>query len=168
MEIATRFEKVQGPQVRVGIWIITQLKDPVSVFVPVPGASLYPEGYNRQSDRLPLDLRRTGNLLSLLRDPRGSHKIGNDAGALLWIGPRDMLLIRSPRVAGASYPDQGSSAEVYTNMDPLPYVELELLGPLHDLKPGDRIEQTNHYTLMRRTGASPVDEARRVLGEVGR
>ena len=52
-------------------------------------------------------------------------------------------------MVGAEYPDEGSSAEVYTNSDPLKYVELEMLGPLQTLKVGDSVSQTNTYTLSR-------------------
>lgn len=171
MIIVTRYEKVDGsPQLgadvatnRVGIWIITQLKDPLAVYVPVPAGSIFPEGYIRQSEALPLDLTRSGNLLSLRRNPGASHKIGTDASSLLWVGERVSLRIDAPRSSGVDYPDQGSSAEVYTNPDPLKYVELEMLGPLQDLKVGMSVYQTNTYTLSRRTEANPDSEARRIL-----
>lgn len=171
MIIVTRYEKMDGsPQMgadvgtnRVGVWIITQLKDPLAVYVPVPNDSVFPEGYTRQSEALPLDLTRSGNLLSLRRNPGASHKIGTDASSLLWIGERVCLRIDAPRLKGMEYPDQGSSAEVYTNPDPLKYVELEMLGPLHDLKVGMSVYQTNVYTLSHRTEADPDAEARRIF-----
>ena len=83
------------------------------------------------------------------RDRTKNTKIGNDSSKLFWIGEQWVLKIESPRVAGAIYPDQGSSAEVYTNADPLPYVELELLGPLQTMKVGGSISQTMKYTLGR-------------------
>ena len=54
--------------------------------------------------------------------------------------------IDSPRVADAEYPDPGSSAEIYANADRNAYVELELLGPLRVMKPGDQTEGTSIYT----------------------
>lgn len=164
LTITTEYEKVTGDPRPVSVWIITQLKDPARVYVPVPKDSKYPEGYNRQSKDLPLDLKVENGLLSLRRDPKANHKIGNDAGTLLWIGEKQMLRIDSARVPGAEYPDQGSSAEVYTNADPAPYVELEMLGPLRTLRVGERIQRTNTYTLIRRTETNVVDAARKALG----
>jgi hypothetical protein len=164
MKIRTTYLKVDGEPRKVGIWTITQLKDPVSVFAPIPRKSMYKDGYNKQSDALPLGLIVSGNMLSLRRDPSKSTKIGNDGDALVWIGEKKALKIGSPRIANAEYPDQGSSAEVYTNGDPLPYVELELLGPLHTLKVGDQIEQTMTYELFQRQETEPAAEAQRVLG----
>jgi hypothetical protein len=163
MTITTTYEKVEGEPRTIGVWIITQLKDPERVFIPLPAKTLTPEGYNRQSKELPANLQRSGSMLSLTRDPKLSTKIGSEAGALLWIGEKHSLRIDSPRVAGATYPDQSSSGEVYTNPDPLKYVELEMLGPVSTMKVGDRIERSNTYTLFRRGSGTAEEEAKRLL-----
>ena len=147
---------------RSGVWVITQLDDPVLMYMPAPNPSPYPEGFNRQSDKLPLGLETTDGMLTMKRSRQDSTKIGNHAGALLWAGEEELLLIESPRVKNAEYPDQGSSAEIYTNPDPLEYVELELLGPLQNMQTGSSIERTCTYTLFRREG--DLDrQARRIL-----
>lgn len=164
MTIVTTYEKVSGDPVRSGVWIITQLEHPVAAFALLPGTSRFPDGYNRQSgDLLPEGLAVDGRLLSLTRDSDRATKIGMDAERLLWVGTDQMLLIESPRVPAAPYPDQESSAEIYTNPNPKTYVELEMLGPLHTLKPGDRISQTNTYTLFPRRHAEAKADAAAVL-----
>ena len=75
-----------------------------------------------------------------------------------------MLRIDSPRVPETDYPDSGSSAEVYTNPNPLQYVELEMLGPLHTMKVGDKIERRNTYTLFHRTESDPAAQVTAILG----
>ncbi len=164
MTIVTSYEKVAGDPVEVGVWIITQLEDPVAAFALLPPKSIFSDGYDRQSgDVLPANLVVDGRLVSLTRDPARSAKIGTDSDRLLWVGTGQMLLIESARVPGARYPDHESSAEIYTNPDPKMYVELEMLGPLHRMKPGDSISQTNTYTLMPRRNPDATAEARRVL-----
>jgi hypothetical protein len=164
MTITTSYEKVSGNPVEVGVWIITQLEDPVAAFALLPPKSIFPEGYNRQSgDVLPANLAVHGRLLSLTRDPERASKIGTDSSRLLWVGFSQMLLIESPRIPEARYPDQASSAEIYTNPNPKPYVELETLGPLHLMKPGDRISQTNTYTLFPRQHEDAAADATRIL-----
>ena len=59
--------------------------------------------------------------------------------------------------------DQGSSTEIYTSPDPLQYIELETLGPLRVMKPKDKIERSNTYTLSRRSKPTPEAEARAVF-----
>lgn len=165
MRVETTYEKVTGLPLDVGIWIITQLQDPVLVAVALPSPSIFPEGFNRQSgDQLPKGLKLEKDLLSLARDPGKSTKIGTDASRLLWVGARHQLLIESPRSADRRYPDQESSAEVYTNPDPKTYVELEMLGPLKRLAAGDTLRQTNTYTLFPRTLADPAADAAKILG----
>ena len=56
MEIETFYHKKKGEPVRVAIWTITQLKDPLLVLMPLPSNSIFPQGYNKQSDALPQDL----------------------------------------------------------------------------------------------------------------
>jgi len=164
LSIVTTYEKVSGKPITAGVWIITQLEEPVTAFARLPAASLFPDGYNRQSgDVLPANLKVEDRLLALTRDPARSTKIGTDGDALLWVGAQQMLLIESPRIPGATYPDQQSSAEIYTNPNPKTYVELEMLGPVYTLSPGDRISQTNTYTLIARSQTDPVSDARRVL-----
>jgi hypothetical protein len=149
MTVATTYEKVEGPARTVGIWIITQCREPKLIRVPVPEPTLYEKGYNLQCAHVPPSLKREGAAITLVRDRATPHKIGNDAGSLVWVGEKVSLRIDSPRIAGADYPDNQSSAEVYTNPDPLPYIELELLAPLKTMSVGDRTSRTNVYTLFR-------------------
>lgn len=164
MTITTTYEKVSGEPIQAGVWIITQLAEPVGVFCPIPPRSQFPAGYDRQSgDDLPANLKLEHGLLSLTRDAKKSTKVGTDSSRLLWVGTTQMLLIDSPRLDKGEYPDHGSSAEVYTNPDPKAYVELEMLGPLQTLKPGDTLRQVNTYTLLPRQSSNATTDARRVL-----
>ncbi len=165
LTITTTYEKVTGDPVKVGVWVVTQLRDPVRAFMVLPTKSQFADGYNKQMDALPKDLKVEGGLVALTRDAKNSTKVGSDAGTLIWMDERYVLRIDSPRVPGAEYPDQGSIAEIYTNPDPLPYIELETLGPLSTMKLGDRLARTNTYTLMRRTERDPVAEVRKLLGK---
>jgi hypothetical protein len=167
LRVASAFEKVAGNPRQVSVWVVTQLKDPERVFMPIPAGTLFTNGYTRLGT-VPRDLVITNNLVSLARDPGTGTKIGNDASALLWIGPENALLIESPRVPGlakAAYPDGGSSAEVYTNPNPTAYVELEFLGPLERLAVGEMAERVSVYTLLPRAQASAQAEAARILAE---
>ena len=148
MTITTVFEKLKGEPQNVAVWVITQLKDPEMILVSVPKDTRYAEGFNKQSKELPEYFKVKDGTISLKRDPTKSTKIGTDASVLTWIGAKHGLRIESPRVHNVEYPDNGSSAEVYTNVDPLKYVELEMLGPFKEMKIGDKLEHTNLYTLI--------------------
>ena len=163
MTVTTTYERVAGAPIEVAVWVITQLKNPVVVSAPLGEASGKGSGFEPQSDELPAGLHVADGLLSLTRDPRQNHKIGMRAATLVWIGATELLRIDSALVAGAKYPDDGCSAEVYTNADPLPYVELELLGPLASLAVGESIERVSTYTLGRRTEKDPATEIKRLL-----
>lgn len=176
MTITTTYQRTNREPIKAGIWVITQLKEPERIFIPVQ--TVY-GAYVNLGQKPPPDLKldnvmvsKVGSglmmkggqpLLSLIRNRLDPYKIGTEASSLLWVGPRQMLRIDAPRVPGAEYPDKGSSAEVYTNPDPLQYIELEMLGPLQTLTPQIAITQVNTYTLLPRTVPSPEAEARKVF-----
>ena len=164
MSITTAYEKVSGNPVKVGVWVITQMADPQRAFLVLPPMSAYPEGYTLLMGKVPQDLRVEDGLLSLTRDHRNESTIGTDGDTLIWMNEKYALRIDAPRLPGAEYPDQGSSTEIYTNEDPLAYIELETEGPLSIMKIGDRIQRTNTYTLSRRSEKDPAAEARKILG----
>jgi hypothetical protein len=163
MEITTRYDKVAPPTLDAGIWVITQLKEPLAVYARQPLLSVYPQGFLPMSDRVPPTLTIRDRLLSLGRDPEQSHRIGLDVGSLLWVSDDTVLRIDCPRLLYRSYPDEGASAAVRTNPDPLAYVELELLAPVVQLRVGDVLEKRSTYTLLRRTEVDPDLEAARLL-----
>ena len=79
--------------------------------------------------------------------------IVNDADALLWVGAGRSLVIETtetqPADTGAPRPG-GAHAQIYTSPDGAEaYVELELLGPLRDLAPGQSASLTSRYKLFR-------------------
>lgn len=162
MRIVTEYEKAEGAPVKTGVWIITQLKDPERVFMPIPAKTLFRDGYNKQSDSLPEGIERDGRWISCTRSAKESSKIGTDASALIWADSKFVVLIESPRIPRKEYPDNGSSAEVYTNPDPLKYVELEMLGPLRTLKMGDKLAQTNTYSIFARSALPLAEQVRAV------
>jgi hypothetical protein len=145
MSIKTTYHKIEGEPRKVGVWIITQLGEADFVFVPTRMG----EKFIRQSDEPPYALHTGKTALTLKRHAAKSTKIGTDADSLFWVGPKTALQIESTR-QGGEYPDKGSSAEVYTNPNPLTYVELEMLGPLSTMKNGDKISQQNIYRLFHR------------------
>ena len=157
MEIETIYHKKEGPPVRVSVWTITQLKDPELIVMPLPQKTIFPLGYNKQSAELPLDLKVTNNIVTCRRSPRVSTKIGSDASQLISVHPDVIFETFAAREPNSDFPDQNSSAEIYTNADPLQYIELELLGPLHTLKPGDTITRKQTYRLHKRD-ARPLND----------
>src|SRR5262249_36624016 len=113
--------------------------------------------------------RNTNGIISFTRDSATSHKLGFDAGILVWVGTNVALRIDAPRVASlpaSSYPDNGCSTEIYTNPGTnATYVELESLGPLYLLGVGEKKEFVTTYSLFHRTQSDPDAEARAILSQ---
>lgn len=161
MRIKTEFRKVRGNAVRVGIWTITQMRDPERIYMLLPEKPSLANRYVRLLEGEPSDLRIDGRLLSLERHPLEFVKLGSQATSLAWVGGNCVVRIDAEEKLG-EYPDGGCATEIYTNPGPLAYVELETLGPLETLHEGERLGQTALYTIMRRTVESPDAEAQRL------
>ena len=163
LSITTTYEKVSGDPVKVGIGVITQLRDPERAFIKLPQKSEFPDGYVLLNFQKPQDGKAQDGLFSLTRAHQYQSQIGNDGSSLLWMNEKYALRIDSPRVEGAEYPWHESSAVIYTNADPDEYVELETYGPLATMKVGDKMQRTNVYTLFRRSEKDPEAEAKKIL-----
>jgi hypothetical protein len=162
LRIRTEYRKLLGDAVRVGIWTITQLREPKRVAVLLAEDSKFPVGYLPLFTVQPAELKLDGRLLWLKRHTSEQVKIGTDGSCMVWVGAGCALRIDAKAGPG-EYPDGGCVTEVYTNPDPLPYVELEVLGPLQAINAGDRIERTTLYTLKSRSTSDPEEEARKML-----
>lgn len=163
LTITTTYEKVSGDPVKVGVGVITQMRDPQRALIKVPSPSKFPDGYVVLNFEKPQDAKVQDSLFSLTRSHENRSQIGSDGSSLLWMNEKYVLRIDSPRVSGAEYANQGSSSVIYTNSDPDAYIELETYGPLTMMKVGDKIERTNLYTLSKRSENDPDAEAAKLL-----
>jgi hypothetical protein len=162
MAVTTEYHKMSGNPVKVGIWIIAQVRDPQRVYVLLPPDSRGLAGLRQLTGATPKDLKVEGRLLSLARDPKNNVKIAIEGNALLWLDQHHVLRMDACARRGECH--SGGRIEVYTNMDPLPYVELETAGSPVELRTGDHIKQRTTYALARRTTADMAEEARRAFG----
>ena len=163
MSVTTTFEKVSGIPMELSVWVVTQLKEPEALIVALPRFERFADSYLSLSSEPPPELTIRDGLLTLGRDPKAAHKIGTDANAVFWLGENTVLRIDSPRHLFERYPDEGSSAELYTSPDPLPYVRVEILGPLKKMIAGNRMSRASTYTLLRRSEFDPELEVRMLL-----
>lgn len=162
MRVRTEFDKLAGSPVKVGVWTITEMREPERIAILLPAESKFANGYVRLMGAEPADLMIKGGLLSLARHHREVVKIGTDGTSMIWVGRSCVVRIDAEQGPG-EFPDGGCVTQVYTNPDPMNYVELETNGPLVTMNIGDRIERTTIYTITPRTTADPQSEAIKAL-----
>jgi hypothetical protein len=98
--------------------------------------------------------------LRQLAHPSGRFKeqmggIYNSAGWGAYFSRGDLFVKRSAVIRGARYPDFGCNFEVFTNPD---FLELETLGPLVELQPGEVVEHVEHWWLYADVPSGENDE----------
>lgn len=148
LTVQQRLRNIGPKPVEWSIWDVTQIPAPAWVFFPAN-----PNSPNRNGI-LPLGAGQNqwtneGGLI--ITEYRGvSGKIGADSPAGWMVGVvGDLAYIKRfpPRRDGATYPDKGSTVEVYTNDKSLPYIEMEVLGPLVHLEPGEETAYSETWTV---------------------
>jgi hypothetical protein len=97
---------VQGATRRVSVWVVTQLQDPVRLFLP-PSPSIFSNGY--QLGSAPKGVGITNGVISLSRDAVPVPRLAMMRAHCFWVGEQSVLLIESPRIPGlarSAYPGQ--------------------------------------------------------------
>lgn len=108
-----------------GIWSFTDLADPRWVL-----------GTNY------IQLRQMTNPAGRFKEQMGG--IYNAAGWGAYFRQGCLFVKRAAVISGARYPDFGCNFEVFTNPD---FIELETLGPLVELRPGEVVEHVERWWL---------------------
>jgi hypothetical protein len=108
-----------------GIWSFTDFADPRWVF----GTSF-------------IQLRQVANPNSRFREQMGG--IFNPAGWGAYYRRGSVFIKRADVIGGAQYPDFGCNFQAFTNPE---FIELETLGPVVELNPGETVEHTEHWWL---------------------
>ena len=133
------------------VWEVAQIDAPDVTILPLHKGGKFPTGYYTFKDGDPAEgrLKIAGGEIRIERDAKRSSKIGSDS-PLGWIASEKggvRFEISHKSEFKANYPDDGCHLEIYTNPDPLAYVEMELLSPLTTIAPGERLSHSTHWKL---------------------
>lgn len=144
--------------VQLAPWAITVMDEGGVAIVPLPPRGVHPESLSASSI-LTLwpytdlsDSRWTWGQRYILLRQTPSATLPQKIGASTpdrWVGYANggRLLVKTfRREAGACYPDMGANVEVFTNGTML---EVETLGPLEHMAPGEAAEHTEEWFLFR-------------------
>ncbi len=158
VEIVHRIRNCGVWDVTLALWAISVMQPGGTAIIPLPTRGSHPQDLLPAS-RLALwaytdlaDARfRFGRKSLFVRQDQAAalpQKIGASVpdGWVAYANGDHLFVKQFAAVAGAAYPDLGSSVEVFTNADML---ELETLGPLITLAPGGGAEYRERWTLAR-------------------
>lgn len=167
LKVRTEYRKLTDSPVTIGVWTISQFREPELVCAKLNPKSRFSGGYTHLLEDEPEQLQchsleDGARMLTLARHREAFTKVGLDGTSLLWIGASSTVRMDIESVPG-EYPDGGCATEIYTNPGPMDYVELEMLGPMTEMNPGDTIHQVVTYTVMPRTRVDAVAEAKAIF-----
>jgi len=151
-----------------GLWNIAQARPDATVFLPLSPTSRFPNGYTALVGSLGAANWQAGDgLLAVTSHTAQGNKVGVDASQG-WIGAlyggRLVFTERFALDPNATYPDQNTSLQVYSQGGAGGYLEMEALGPLANGASGRTQSRTLTWKL-RRLPRAPrsAGEARRLM-----
>jgi len=168
VEILHRITNRKNAAMQFAPWVLTVLAQGGRVIVPFPPRGEHPKMLDPTNPLVMwayTDFRDKRWMLgfkyvSLRQDPKvkAPQKIGilvPDAwGAYLNNG--NLFVKRFDVTKGGNYPDFGSNLETFTNNE---FIELETLGPLARVAPGQALEHTERWYLYKGVKLDAVDDA---------
>lgn len=178
LQVAHRLTNLNPWPVELAPWAITMMAAggvaivPQEPFAPHPDHLEGPEAARGRASYLParslalwsytrLDDPRwvfRDRCILVKQDPAAASPMkfgaGNRQGWCGYFLDGEMLLKRFPWISGARYPDEGCNNEIYVDADML---ELESLGPLASLPPGESVEHLETWSYLRGLG-TPFEE----------
>lgn len=141
VHVRTCLKKLRdGAEFPVAAWTVAQLPAPELMLARLHPDSSLQGGYKLYSERDFRSVRRMGQILLVERPSDVWVKLGCDADLLAWFRAPYLLVQRSPFVAeGLSAYKPGDHAQIYSNSDDLPYIELGFTSPLKVLRRGESV-----------------------------
>lgn len=143
-------------RVEIATWGLSVMVPGGLEIIPLPPLGRHPDDLlpNRQmilwpyTDMTDARWRFGWRFITVRQTPDGGpSKIGL-AHRQKWVAylTRDALFVKTfDYLEGEKYPDLGCNFETFTNAD---MIEVESLGPLRDLAPGEAVEHTEHWYLL--------------------
>lgn len=148
--IVERMRNISNREVRWSIWDVTQVATPCFVVFPAEKNSKFPEGlyfFDEQSRKSSQWKIKDGLVIVNYKGETGKIGLDSSSGWMLYLKDSIAYVKRFPTFPRAEYPDEGCSVEVYTNSKDLPYLEMEILGPLVTLEPGEEYSTWEEWHL---------------------
>lgn len=152
VHLQTRLEKLRdGAEFPVAAWVVAQLPVPELMLARLHPDTPLSEGYLLLNPEPWKAIRRLGaDLLVPERRSEVALKLGCDAEALAWYRAPYLVVHRSPIRNLAEYLP-GEHAQIYSNPDTLPYIELEFTSPRRVLRRGESVTLEVTWELYRLT-----------------
>ncbi|GIV16481.1 MAG: hypothetical protein KatS3mg022_1916 [Armatimonadota bacterium] len=160
VHILTRLEKVrEGADFAVAAWVVAQLPVPELLLIRLHSGSALSDGYKLFSPDPWKAVRRLGaDILLPERRTDVAVKLGCDADILAWFKPPYLVVHHSP-IASLSDFKPGDHAQIFSNSDTLPYIELEFTSPLKVLRNGESVSLEVTWDLYRISPEKGTPEA---------
>jgi hypothetical protein len=153
------FAKEDGKPVTMSLWTVSQVRTPDYALLPAVAKQYKPLG-----EVVPDALKQSGGAVSIRNNRDKPQKIGvapDKDAKYNWVAAvfANVTLVESRLVRQGQYPDGNCPGEIYTApARDGSYVELEMLSPMTDLKPGQTLRDDAVWQIVRLDDPRPPVE----------
>lgn len=153
------FAKEDGKPVTMTLWAVTQVRTPDYALLPTIDGNYKPQG-----EIVAQSIKQSAGAVSIRNDREKPQKIGappDPAGKRNWISGifGNVMLVESRLVHPGEYPDGHCCGEIYTApARDGSYVELEMLSPMTELKPGQTLRDDAVWQIVPIERAAEIDK----------
>jgi hypothetical protein len=123
-------------------WEICQVPNPSACYLPILKTPKYAQGWSVYGgENLSAWATPEADVVRITRDPMHSSKYGS-ASPAAWVSAevgKETVRLSSRHEPG-TFVDGGLEEQVYMSADPAAYAEIEITGPVKQLKPGQSLE----------------------------
>lgn len=155
VRVTERMRNVSSHEVRWSVWGVTQVPVPCWMIFPLKENSSFATGWNviYPAKQTLTQIKRVGNTGFLQYDNKTENWATDAMGGWMAYMRGQLAYTKhwSTPLVGVSYPDSGCDASFYTcNKDYLGgYAEMEVMGPITKLQPGQETELIEDWFLTR-------------------
>lgn len=163
--INQHMHNISGKAISNGIWDVTQVQTPCVVAFPVNKKTKFKDGLSFRTTEARSSTQyefKEGLCFTTYKGEIGDVTSDSPGPWMIWFKD-DLAFVKSfgPIDWKSDFPDNGSTCEVFTSKPQLGYVEMEILGPVVDLKPGEETELVGKWHVFKLS--QPVKDANRAL-----
>ncbi len=155
VRLVERMRNISDKEIEWGVWGVAQVKVPCWIIFPLNPKSAFANGWNvLYPVGGAIEQVQVVNGLGILKYDNKVENFATDAKAGWMVYFKDQLAFVkrwASRIVGSTYPDGGCDAAFYTCGTNMAggYAEMEVMGPIVKLKPGEENELVQDWFLSR-------------------
>lgn len=151
VQLKQQIHNISGKSIKYSVWDVTYMRTPGFVTFPIKQKSKFQNGiayFTDESKTSRQFVLRDGLCIVNYMAEQGLIGSDTDTSWMTWF-QNDLAYIKTfdPMKTGVDYPNGGCTVQVFTSDSKSGYLEMEVFGPVTDVKPGEHLELSEQWQI---------------------